>query len=204
MIQGRPTKNYSVGCIQENHQKFVPQPWSNLFNFPQYRDFPQLSNFLKKWRWNPLIEHSPRILRRTGNPKKKKKPISDHQRNLIRENSFIYCRAVDRTSRFYFLFWLLKKIFKKNVGGKKVSEKICQVGRQIIFLIWIFFFVKFFVGIFSRISKNGGKSVDRTIDWVRGNFSIFLTEFVGQKKVRDLGRALPGSCGNFRKKSKKK
>jgi hypothetical protein len=37
-------------------------------------------------------------------PEEEEKPISDHQRNLIRENSFIYCRAVDRTSRFSFLF----------------------------------------------------------------------------------------------------
>jgi hypothetical protein len=35
-------------------------------------------------------------------------------------------------------------------------------------------------------------------------FSDFLTEFVGQKKVRHLGRAVPGSCGNFREKFKKK
>jgi hypothetical protein len=39
---------------------------------------------------------------------------------------------------------------------------------------------------------------------VSGNFSDFLTEFVKQKKVRDLGRAALGSCGNFREKLKKK
>jgi hypothetical protein len=37
-------------------------------------------------------------------PEEEKKPISDHRQNLIRENSFIHCRAVDRTSRFYFFF----------------------------------------------------------------------------------------------------
>jgi hypothetical protein len=59
------------------------------------------------------------------------------------------------------------------------------------------------LNFFSWIFKNGGKTVDRSIDRVRGIFSIFLTEFVRQKKVRDLGRAVPGSCGNFQKKLKR-
>ncbi len=107
--------------FQQNMWSRAGQPKTTLWTafkkiiknsvFSQFWDFPQLPNFFKKkntkncLHWNPLIEHSPRILRRTGNPKMKKKPFSDHQRNLIRENSFIYCRAVDRTSRFSFLFW---------------------------------------------------------------------------------------------------
>ncbi len=58
----------------------------------------------------------------------------------------------------------------------------------------------FFRGVlcenFRGFSKNGGKTVDRSIDWVRGNFSDFFKwNFWGRKKVRDLG-----SCGNFREK----
>jgi hypothetical protein len=41
VIQGRPTKNYSVDCIQENHQKFC------LFSI---LGFPATPKFQKKKR----------------------------------------------------------------------------------------------------------------------------------------------------------
>ncbi len=91
---------------------------------------------------------------------------------------------------------------------KKWVKQNCQVGRQIIFLIWIFFFVDFLLNYFLGFSKNGGKTVDP--GWVRENFSDFfngnfeaekserswkssvweLREFSGkiEKKIRKMGK----------------
>ncbi len=86
-FQQKPRKSRKFIRICMVHL-FVLAPWSNSINFPQFRDFPQLSNFFttKNFRKKTQKSHSsstrPRILRRTGNPKKKKKPISDHPRKF--------------------------------------------------------------------------------------------------------------------------
>jgi hypothetical protein len=65
VIQGRPTKNYSVDCIQENHQKFC------LFSI---LGFPATPKFLqKKNTKNPLIEHSPQNPPPLWQPEEEKK-----------------------------------------------------------------------------------------------------------------------------------
>jgi hypothetical protein len=46
VIQGRPTKNYSVDCIQENHQKFC------LFSI---LGFPATPKFLQKKKHKKLF-----------------------------------------------------------------------------------------------------------------------------------------------------
>ncbi len=74
---------------------------------------------------------------------------------------------------------------------------------QINFLIWIFVEFFFFLEISSDV-QNGGKTVGRSVDWVRGNFSgFFLDVEICEAKKWDIERALPGSCGNFQEKSRK-
>ncbi len=92
----------------------LSQPWSNLIQFFSIQGFP--ANFsihspISSKKFDRIEIHSssasPESSAALATRKRRgKKPLSDHQRrNLIRENSFIYCRAVDRTSRFSFLFW---------------------------------------------------------------------------------------------------
>ncbi len=87
------------------------QPWSNLLNFSLNSGISRNSSISSKKKHKKLftLKSTHRALALESSAalatRRRKKPLSDHQRNLIRENSFIYCRAVDRTSRFSFLFW---------------------------------------------------------------------------------------------------
>jgi hypothetical protein len=101
VIQGRPTKNYSVDCVQGNHHLFLV--------YLEFSFAGKMSTFFgppSAKTWGKMAEtpddsqnfYSPPHWQLEGKKKKK----TDHQRNLIRENSFIYYRAVDRTSRSSF------------------------------------------------------------------------------------------------------
>jgi hypothetical protein len=69
-----------VGSQEKDFVPRVGSPDQIRSIFPQFRDFPQLSNFLQKKKKNndsialkSTLEHSPKLPRRTGNPKKKRK-----------------------------------------------------------------------------------------------------------------------------------